>query len=57
MANWRRKPKKGVIHHSDPGSQYAGDDYQKLLNQYGMVCSMSRKSDRWDNAVVEFFFH
>jgi len=57
MAYWRRKPKKGVIHHSDRGSQYAGGNYQKLLDQYGMVCSMSRKGDCWDNAVVESFFH
>jgi transposase InsO family protein len=56
MAYWRRKPEKGVIHHSDRGSQYAGGDYQKLLDQYGMVCSMSRKGDCWDNAVVESFF-
>ena len=46
-----------VIHHSDRGSQYAGNDYQKLLDQYSMVCSMSRKGDCWDNAVVESFFH
>ena len=57
MAYWRRKPKKGVIHHSDRGSQYAGSDYQKLLDQYSMICSMSRKGDCWDNAVVESFFH
>jgi len=57
MAYWRRKPEKGLIHHSDRGSQYAGDDCQKLLEQYGMVCSMSRKGDCWDNAVVESFFH
>jgi transposase InsO family protein len=53
MAYWRRKPGKGVIHHSDRGSQYAGGDYQKLLDQYGMVCSMSRKGDCWDNAPTE----
>jgi putative transposase len=57
MAYWRRKPTKGLIHHSDRGSQYASDDYQKLLNSYGMTCSMSRKGDCWDNAVVESFFH
>ena len=56
MAYWQRKPDKGLIHHSDRGSQYAGNDYQKLLNTYGMVCSMSRKGDCWDNAVVESFF-
>jgi len=41
----------------DRGSQYAGNDYQDLLEEYGMVCSMSRKGDCWDNAVVESFFH
>ncbi len=43
MAYWRRKPDKGLTHHSDRGSQYADNEYQKLLEQYGMVCSMSRK--------------
>jgi putative transposase len=57
MAYWRRKPEKGLIHHSDRGSQYAGNEYQELLDHYGMVCSMSRKGDCWDNAVVESFFH
>lgn len=57
MAYWRRKPGKGLIHHSDRGSQYAGCDYQKLLNAYGVICSMSRKGDCWDNAVAESFFH
>jgi len=37
MAYWRRKPEKGLIHHSDRGSQYAGNDYQDLLEEYGMV--------------------
>ena len=57
MAYWRRKPEKGLIHHSDRGSQYAGGDYQNLLGNYGMICSMSRKGDCWDNAVAESFFH
>jgi len=57
MAYWHRKPEKGLIHHSDRGSQYAGNEYQNLLEQYGMVCSMSRKGDCWDNAVAESFFH
>ena len=56
MAYWRRKPLKGLLHHSDRGSQYACDEYQKLLNQYGMVASMSRKGDCWDNAPTERFF-
>jgi transposase InsO family protein len=57
MAYWRRKPYVSLIHHSDRGSQYAGSDYQKLLNNWGMKCSMSRKGDCWDNAAVESFFH
>lgn len=57
MAYWCRKPDKGLIHHSDRGSQYASSEHQKLLKQYGMTCSMSRKGDCWDNAVVESFFH
>jgi transposase InsO family protein len=57
MAYWRRKPGKGLIHHSDRGSQYASFDYRNLLGIYGMICSMSRKGDCWDNAVAESFFH
>lgn len=56
MAVGRRKPKPGLIHHSDRGSQYASDDYQKALAKQGMRCSMSRKGDCWDNAVAESFF-
>ena len=56
MAVWRRRPSPGLIHHTDRGSQYAGTRYQKVLKQHGMVCSMSRKGDCWDNAVVERFF-
>jgi transposase InsO family protein len=46
----------GLIHHSDRGSQYASNAYQKALANSGMVCSMSRKGDCWDNSVVESFF-
>jgi putative transposase len=56
MAYLHRKPDKGLLHHSDRGSQYAGKEYQKLLKRYGMICSMSRKGNCWDNAVVESFF-
>lgn len=56
MAYWRRKPKEGLLHHSDRGSQYASETYQKLLSTYKMTCSMSRKGNCWDNAVVESFF-
>jgi len=56
MAYWRRKPPKGLLHHSDRGSQYACHEYQKRLRQYNMVPSMSRKGDCWDNAPTERFF-
>jgi len=56
MAINHRRPEAGVIHHSDRGSQYASHEYQALLTQEGMICSMSRKGDCWDNAVAESFF-
>ena len=42
--------------HTDRGSQYAGDHYRSMLREYGIECSMSRKGNCWDNAVVESFF-
>jgi putative transposase len=56
MAYWLRKPPKGLLHHSDRGSQYACHDYQKQLKSYGMHPSMSRKGNCWDNAPTERFF-
>ena len=56
MAVNLRKPPTGLIHHSDRGSQYASHSYQKLLKQHGIICSMSRKGNCWDNAPVERFF-
>ena len=56
MALWQRKPKAGLIHHSDRGSQYASRQFRQLLAQYKVTGSMSRKGDCWDNAVVESFF-
>lgn len=56
MAVWRRKPDKGLIHHSDRGSQYCSDDFQSLLKQHDIICSMSRKGNCWDNAVMERFY-
>ena len=56
MAINLRKPPAGLIHHSDRGSQYASHAYQLLLKQHGMICSMSRKGNCWDNAPVERFF-
>jgi transposase InsO family protein len=55
-AYWRRKPAAGLIMHSDRGSQYASDRYRRLLTDYGMTQSMSRRANCWDNAVMESFF-
>lgn len=52
----RRLPNVGLVHHSDRGSQYASGDYQDALAEAGVVCSMSRKGNCWDNAVAESFF-
>lgn len=51
-----KRPAKGLILHSDRGSQYCAHDYQKLLEQFGMTASMSRKGDCWDNAPMESFW-
>jgi transposase InsO family protein len=51
-----RKPPKGLIVHSDRGSQYCGNVFRRRLNRYGYIQSMSRKGDCWDNAPVESFF-
>ena len=56
LALARRRPPQGLLHHSDRGSQYASGDYQRLLAQHGIVCSMSLRGDCWDNAVAESFF-
>jgi len=56
MALWRRKPKAGLIHHSDRGSQYASKAFRQLLKAHGIKGSMSRKGNCWDNAVAESFF-
>ena len=56
MAISLRKPPPGLIHHSDRGSQYASHTYQAILGQHGMIASMSRKGNCWDNAPIERFF-
>jgi len=56
MAILKRRPKPGLIFHADRGSQYCSAEFQKLLNDYHMIASMSRKGDCWDNAVAESFF-
>lgn len=56
MALDQRRPASGLVHHSDRGTTYASGEYQDVLARHGLVCSMSRKGDCWDNAVVESFF-
>lgn len=56
MALERRRPPPGLLHHSDRGVQYASAAYQKLLTDHGIIASMSRTGDCWDNAVAESFF-
>ena len=55
-AYWRRKPAPGLILHSDRGSQYASDRYRKLIADFRMLQSMSRRASCWDNAPMESFF-
>jgi putative transposase len=56
MAIRRRLPGEGLLTHSDRGSQYASDHYQRLLERHAITCSMSRRGDCWDNAPMESFF-
>lgn len=56
MAVAFRRPSPGLLHHSDRGSQYASHDYREVLEAYDMKCSMSRKGNCWDNAVMESFY-
>lgn len=56
MAVWRQKPSEGLIFHSDRGSQYCSGDFKKYIACHGMLGSMSRKGNCWDNAVAESFF-
>jgi transposase InsO family protein len=55
-AYWSRKPEAGLVMHSDRGSQYASEAHCRLLDEYGMVQSMSRRGSCWDNAAMESFF-
>ena len=56
MAKAKSSITSGLLHHSDRGSQYASHEYQTLLSKAGVRCSMSRKGNCWDNAVMESFF-
>ncbi|EIC28530.1 transposase [Methylomicrobium album BG8] len=57
MAIWKRKPEKGLMWHTDRGSQYASESHRALLARHGIRQSMSRKGNCWDNSVSESFFH
>lgn len=56
MAVWRRGRVDALLHHSDQGSQYTSEAFQRLLRDLGVTCSLSRSGDVWDNAVMESFF-
>lgn len=56
MALWRRGKPTELLHHSDQGSQYTSEDFQRLLAAEGIACSMSRRGDCWDNSAIESFF-
>ena len=56
MAIWRRGKPDALLHHSDQGSQYTSEAFQRLMAEHGVVCSMSRSGNVWDNAAMESFF-
>ena len=56
MALWRRGKPRQLLHHSDRGSQYTSEQCQRLMAEYGVVCSLSRSGNVWDNAAMESFF-
>ena len=56
MAIWRRGKADALLHHSDRGSQYTSEQFQRLMADHGVVCSMSRAGNVWDNAAMESFF-
>ncbi len=56
MGLGRRRPSRGLLHHSDQGSQYASREYRQALAEHGLIASMSRRGNGWDNAVMERFF-
>jgi putative transposase len=56
MAIWRRGKPEALVHHSDQGSQYSSEQFQRLMADHGVTCSMSRSGNVWDNAAMESFF-
>ena len=56
MAIWCRGKSDALLHHSDQGSQYTGEQFQRLMADNGVTCSMSRSGNVWDNAAMKSFF-
>ena len=56
MAIWRRGRPRELLHHSDRGSQYTSEAFQRLMAEHGVTCSLSRSGNVWDNAAMESFF-
>lgn len=56
MAVWRRGKADKLLHHSDQGSQYTSEQFQRLMTDHGITCSMSRSGNVWDNSAMESFF-
>ena len=56
MAIWRRGKPDALLHHSDQGSQYTSEPFQRLMADHGVTCSMSRSGNVWDNAAMKSFF-
>ncbi len=56
MAIWRRGKPDSLLHHSDQGSQYTSEQFQRLMADHSITCSMSRSGNVWDNAAMESFF-
>jgi putative transposase len=56
MAIWRRGKPDALLHHSDRGSQYTSEQFLRLMADHGVICSMSRSGNVWDNAAMESFF-
>jgi len=57
MAIWRRGRPRELLHHSDRGSQYTSEAFQRLMAEHGVACSLSRSGNVWDNAAIERFYN
>jgi len=56
MAIWDRRQRDGLLRHSDRRSQYTSEQFQRLMTDHGITCSMSRSGNVWDNPAMESFF-